>query len=91
MPTNYSRVFDLILTCPKRFAWSLQRATRKVRNDGDGKKCLEGAGAKVLQCIKKLCLHLQVSIIGKILIYSINIEKTFSFYENASSAVDRMT
>lgn len=63
MPTNYSRVFDLILTCPKRFAWSLQRATRKVRNDGDGKKCLEGAGAKVLQCIKNFaCIFKSASL-----------------------------
>lgn len=31
VPKNYSRAYDLILICPKRFAWNSQRATRKVR------------------------------------------------------------
>lgn len=30
-PKNCSRAYDLILICPKRFAWNSQRVTRKVR------------------------------------------------------------
>jgi hypothetical protein len=101
-PKNCSRAYDLILICPKRFAWNSQRVTRKVSGQLTSHRVWkrQKSISKVLADIKVLflmvmtfCPHLRsaTSIARMKRVFAPSINKFENFLLSFRCIFDKMT